>query len=409
MELTKLIWPWQAGRQFLSDSSEPVEIVRPGQWSPGTSRFLGAQIVILNREYYGDVLIGAPDELPGRPILQIAHMSGIPHILKDDDSFVPQIRVPVDPVTALAWQMLREKSGSAGCAKHVKALEDIERISFFTRLQADRLTRKCAELVEIHDANDKNWNETLYIMLARSLGTTINKKAFQQLAERVRYNYILRERSELQHIESMLLGTSGLLDLYNDDSYIRTLKKHYEHLRNKYSLVAMPAGAWKTNENKAGGHPVLRIVQMASLLVKRDRLLDDVLACRTVADIQALFRVEASEYWSKHFTPGNPTHYRPKRIGADTANMLGINLVATMLRAYGDYLNDERMREAAIGLLEKIAHEDNKVTVPWREAGVHMECAFDSQAIIELHNIHCKEGRCSECDIARRVIRKTLG
>ncbi len=388
-----MIWPWHAGRRFDPDCGGPVEIIAAGEWDEEAKRFVGAKVMKGGENHNGDIVIGKPDG--GRsPILQVVGEGETQHFFESDNmSFVPQITLKVDEVTCMAWQMLREGANNAGCAGHIKAMTDAERVSILSSLQADRLKRKCDELWTIHEKHEKNWNETAYIMLARSLGTTSNKEAFGELAQRVKYAWISRERNDIEVVEAMLLGTSGLLEIYGDDRYTRRLRSHFEHLRNKYSLTAMQPGAWKINENYKGGQPSARIIQLAAFLAEGEYLFDNTIACRTVEDVHRLFRSKQGQN---------------KRIGAFITNTLGINFVVTMQFSYGKYLGDEKMCEAALTLLEKTGYESNNLVNAWLKGGVKLESAFDSQAIIQLNNEYCIKGRCADCIIGRRVIRRVF-
>lgn len=428
MTLLGLVWQWQEGRQVqgAATGNEEREGVRVEVESAGrlaeSGRFAGAKIRIDGAAFHGDVLVGAPDGVFGEFILQVVDAPGVPRLLKGEQ-FVPQIVLPIDAVTRTMCDMLHEGAGKVGgftgvfgsgftadrehlCASHIRSLAQHERIALFTRLQTERLERKARDLREVFDACERNWSETMYVALSQGMGTTNNKLAFGELARRVKFGYILRERHDLELVEALLLGTAGLLEVYDDDKYIRRLKAHFEHLRGKYSLVAMDAGAWRVGRGAPNNHPVLRIAQMANLLSNNDFTLDKMVACRTASDVHELLRAEASEYWSTHFVPSRESGERVKRLGHFMANTLGINIVATMIFAWGEYLGDESVREAAIELLEKLRCEENSIVSPWLAAGVRLESAFDSQAIIQLHNEWCLKGRCTECPVGRKMLKK---
>ena len=55
------------------------------------------------------------------------------------------------------------------------------------------------------------------------------------------------------------------------------------------------------------------------------------MACRTEEEIRRLFCVEASDYWRTHHIPGIAGDDRPKRLGTFKANIIGINLVGTIV------------------------------------------------------------------------------
>lgn len=79
-----------------------------------------------------------------------------------------------------------------------------------------------------------------------------------------------------------------------------------------------------------------------------------------------------------------------------------------MMFAYADYTGDEKLKETALDLLEKINCEDNKFINAWRAGGVVMESAFDSQAMLQLNNEFCRKGLCWQCPVCKRVLRKAI-
>lgn len=400
-----VVWSWQQGRKIgdveVVDVGEEVENEENGAEGMPSVRFRGAKIAIHGAAFHGDVLVGAPDGVLEPPILQVVESQDTPRELSNQ-GFVPRAVLEIPSEVRKLYRELTIGHGAQTCGGHIASLEAHERLNFFSRLQFDRIRRKAAEVMQVFEACERSWNETMYVMLSQGLGTINNKGAFGVLARRVSFANIARERHDPEQVEAMLLGTAGLLDIYEEDKYIRRLRGHFEHLRAKYRLHAIDAGVWRVRGESPNGNPVLRIAQMANLLAGQDFLFDRMVACRTAADVQRLFASEASEYWSARFGGGG----EPKRLGVFMANTLGINIVATMIFAYGSYLGDEEMREAAIELLEKIKCEENSIVTPWRAAGVPMESAFDSQAVIQLHNEWCLKRRCVQCREGRKRLKR---
>lgn len=408
-ELLKMLWTLGEVGRFASADGSEVEIRKYGEYDGDSGRFNGAEVAIDGTVFKGEVVVGyeAPAAGYDNAILHaVAKQEGF--ILRLDGSPVTQIVVKTDPVAAVAYETLKEGCTGYGCGRHIAALPSHERVALFTRLMTDRLARKYSDIHAIYKNCEQNWNETMYVMLMRTMGDSKNKDAFTELARRISYKSILRERESIVYVEAMLLGASGLLNLYGDDPYIRELRSSFEYLRSKYSITPMNAGSWVISHNNPNNHPVIRIVQMASFLTSKDFLFNNLMRCRTVEDIQTLFRAEASQYWSTHYVPSQRSYDLPKRIGHFKANILGINLTVPMMFAYGDYMKDDELKLRSIELLEKITCESNRIVDSWRAGGVVMESAFDSQAILQLNNEYCLKALCWQCPIGKRVIRKTI-
>lgn len=201
----------------------------------------------------------------------------------------------------------------------------------------------------------------------------------------------------------MLIGASGLLEIYPHDEYILSLRRNFEYLSAKYGIVPMRASAWRLQRIRPNNFPILRLSQIASFLSSTREVMDRLFACRSGRDVYELFSAETSPYWLKHYIPGMESPAVTKRIGHMKCNLLAINLVAQMQFAYGSYIEREALRTSALSLLENTDAEDNSIIRPWRQHGVKPQSAFDSQALLQLSNEYCRRRRCSECPVGRRI------
>lgn len=412
-EFLKAVWRLLPMHNIAAIRDDRIGIRSYGEYDAATDRISRAEIEYDGEIYHGDILIGSwsgtykdNSNSYENIILQVV-MNPSAVILKSDGSPIPQAVLAVDHVLIAAYETMRKGAMDYYCGGHVARMDRHERIAMFTRLLFDRMERKCRDLTDIYNENDQNWNETMYVMLLRTMGDSKNKEAFTELARRVRYTAVSRERNSTTYVEAMLLGASGLLEIYDDDSYIRELKTTFDYLRQKYSIVPMEAGRWVISHTNPNNHPVLRIAQMATFLSTREFLFDNMMKCRTVEDIHRMFRAEASQYWSTHYIPSRPSYELPKRIGHFKATLLGINLTVPMMFAYADYTGDEKLKETALDLLEKINCEDNRFINAWRANGVVMESAFDSQAMLQLGNEFCLKELCWQCPVCKHILRKT--
>ena len=66
----------------------------------------------------------------------------------------------------------------------------------------------------------------------------------------------------------------------------------------------------------------------------------------------------------------------------------------------------DRLREAAIALLEQTPCERNRIVAGWQACGVEIGNAFDSQAMLELTRLYCGQKRCAECGLGKYLIKR---
>ncbi len=231
----------------------------------------------------------------------------------------------------------------------------------------------------------------------------VGLEPLERAAQRV-VQVVLRERLAPRAVEAMFFGASGLLTLYPHDAYTLDLARDFEYLAAKYDIEPLDAGVWELDEIRPANHPVLRLAQAAEFFIQDEFVMERAMSCRTEEDIRRLFCIEASAYWRTHHIPGIASDEHPKRLGAFKANIIGINLVSVLQFAYGSVTGRETLRDSALTLLERLPAEDNRYMRNWRNTGVSIRNAFESQALLQLATEYCPAKRCTECPVGRRIL-----
>lgn len=290
------------------------------------------------------------------------------------------------------------------CAIHIARLEAVERCKIYNQLTFERLMRKQGDIVRtLHSAAD-DWNEAMLITLLRYLGGAANKGAMERLAPLVSYRNLMRENNSVATLEAMLLGCAGLLDIYPEDSYIARLRHEFNHLAAKYNLSAMLAGEWQLTGIYPSTHPTLRIAQLAACLHDNAISMSRITECKFRDDVRRLFASRASEYWIEHAIPNIDPTQVSRHIGSFTSDILGINFVAQLTFAYGDYTDSNELKTRAITLLENLPAEDNRYMRIWNSQDGVARNAYESQALLQLSREYCSKRRCAECPLARQLM-----
>ena len=287
------------------------------------------------------------------------------------------------------------------CAKELLALDDSHRREAMAQLCFDRIGQKQEFLIDkFHDTD--NWNETVYLMLLRSLDIKANRKAYERLAQVLPYRYFSRVGYERHSVEALLLGSAGLLPrlflLLKDDSQVAELQSIYDYDSHKFGLEKMNFEDWQLTGHIGDNHHVIRLLQLASVLSQHEYLLNDILACRTRYDVEKLFCNSSVPKWAYRFMA---EEHNGGAFTRTKAQMLGINVVAQIQIFYSEYTMRADLDSRGFDLLEQLPAENNLFISRWAKLGVKAENALESQALLQLTKEYCATLRCDKCPLRR--------
>lgn len=287
------------------------------------------------------------------------------------------------------------------CAKELLALDSSHRREAMAQLCFDRIEQKQEFLMDkFHDT--ESWMETAYLMLLRSLDIKANRRSYERLAKILPYRYIVKAGFNRTSIEALLLGSAGLLqrlaEVYDADKEIAALKEVYDYESHKFSLDRMSIEEWQLSGHNGDNHPIIRLLQLASVLSQHEHLVDDLLNCRKREDVERLFRNSSVPRWAYRFLAEDSYG------GAFTrakAQMMGINVVAQLQIFYSEYTMRSDLDSRGIDLLECLPAEQNLFVSRWAKLGVKAENALESQALLQLTKEYCSKVACERCPLHR--------
>ena len=72
---------------------------------------------------------------------------------------------------------------------------------------------------------------------------------------------------------------------------------------------------------------------------------------------------------------------------------------------YGKYYDDKEYTRKAIHLLRSLPPEKNHLTKQWKQLGLPIKNAYDSQAALELYSQFCCPQKCLQCKIGASLVR----
>jgi hypothetical protein len=83
-----------------------------------------------------------------------------------------------------------------------------------------------------------------------------------------------------------------------------------------------------------------------------------------------------------------------------------INTVIPFLYSYGLHKGSELLCDRATRFLESLKAEDNYIIRQWRGAGLSVNTAADSQALIQLRKEYCDKRDCLRCRFAYEFLKR---
>lgn len=326
-----------------------------------------------------------------------------------DGSFIPTLELKnrVDDVLHLTYKKLMSSPEEIPCATSFGKISDLTKFSMLDRALSERLEIKAERVNQTLLRNNNNWEETVYQVLAKNFGFHVNADPFLQLAQNLPYKIILKHRDKLVQIEALLFGQAGFLQEAKHDEYTSILMREYDVLSRKYGLGngRLSTSQWKFLRLRPANFPTIRLAQFAWLLFTQRNLFSNLIETATDMRWKTFFHLHQSTYWLHHYQFNKETEDEIPTFGQMSVDNVLINSLVPILVAYGKSKDDQMLVDRAITILQQVKSESNKITRLWTSLGLKSKNAFDSQAMIELHNNFCLKHRCLECMMGVSLIK----
>lgn len=404
-----------------------VEIIDPGLPNNGAGPdFFNAKVKIDGTLWVGNVEIhdrSTDWEVHGHH-RDRAYDNVVLHVAGDVDCDVidsqgrsiPQIRLEVPRHVLENYAELSHEDRYPPCRHIIKSLPRLTVHSWMAALQTERLERKTADIRRRAELRGGDWEDACFITLARNYGFGVNGDAFEQWACRVPLAAVAHHRDDLFQIEAIFMGQAGLLDPMSiperyraqalADDYYKRLCTEYTYLSHKFNLSPMDYKQWKFLRLRPQNFPHIRISQLANLYHGRRMGLRALTECDTVDALRDMMRTHVTPYWETHYTFASESFKNEKQMSPFSLNLLLINTAIPMIFAYGRHTSDERLCERAGDMLDSLKPEGNHIIRMWRECGLDVRSASDTQALIQLKNEYCDRKDCLRCRFGYEYLKR---
>lgn len=343
-----------------------------------------------------------------------AYDSVILHVVQTDDmavtradgSAIPQLIIKCTPQAAARCNQLTASAPQdLPCRRLLSDIPSIYITDWLTALAYERLYVKSDRILHFVNEHHGAWAEAAYHSLARALGFGLNSQPFEQLANSLPLNFLMKHRDDLTACEALFFGQAGLLPppAPEEAPYITEIRQHYLFLADKFSLRCTHP-AWKMGRTRPQNLPHRRIAYLAQFICYSGGFIDELECARTLEDMRDVFDHPLIGFWASHYTFSPAREKSSRAISRQSIDRLLINLAIPLLHARAVWRGDIDGASSVIELLEKIPPEDNSVTRLFAQAGIINRDAFISQAIIQLRREYCEKKKCIYCRFGHRML-----
>lgn len=382
--------------------------------------FTGARIHINGQKWVGNVEIHvkASDWYSHGHDSDRAYDSVILHVVAVDDarikrsdgSEIPQTVVTMPPDFFITYAQLTADLRGTRCASLIPELPSMVKIDWLGTLAIERLQLKAGRLLEYYNSTGSDWEQAVFIALARGLGFGLNGQPFEMLAKNLPLKYVYHHADDLMQVEALLLGQAGLLEpqKYMFDEYYQSLCREYFFLARKYGLRPIRSDIWKYARTRPQNFPHRRIAMLAKALHDGVRFSSGLASADGDIDkLMDFFDWRLDGFWGRHCSFGNPEEevIMPRTLSDASKELLIINVAAPFYYAHAKLTGNYELGERGANMLERLDAERNSKIAAWRACGIEAEDALRSQALIHLRDEYCDRNRCLECRFGHYFLR----
>lgn len=404
---------------LLTTNNELITIINSGQHNTDAGPdFFNGKVVIDSTTWAGniEIHINSSDWLAHKHQHDKAYENVVLHVVFNDDKVINDVNNNPIPTLELKNLInidliaknnyLQASKDWIACQNQINKVDKFTINTWLNRLAVERLERKSEEIQITLQQNKNDWEQTFYQYLFKYFGLKVNALPFEQLAINTPIK-IAEKHNQLISIEALYFGQAGFLEDNIEDEYYIRLQKEYHFLKAKFSLQLIDKSLWKLLRLRPANFPTIRISQLANLLNNETRLFSKILDAKSVKEIEKLFKVAASEYWSTHYQFGvEAEKSSTKKVGETLINTLIINVVVPFLFVYGKQKQDEKLIDKALNFLENVKSESNAIIIKWNELNVVSNNAMQSQALLELKNNYCSQKKCLNCNVGSKILQQ---
>lgn len=416
-----LVWKYRLLNQLdcYSTNGEEIQIISPGTHNEKDAGpdFSTAKIKVGDTLWVGNVEIHikTSDWYNHLHHLDKAYQSVVLHVVYEDDCGdiegtkrfpIVELKKCVDPSVWQRIYQIEASKSKIACSKWLNQITSMDWAGWQDRLLIERFERKAKEVSVLFELNQKNWEKVVFQLIAKSIGGRVNKEPFLILSRLVPLEVLLKHKSDLLGLESILFGVAGMLNENFKDAYPNKLKREYAFYKQKFGLQEMENHWWKWMRLRPSAFPTIQIAIFASLIHNTNQL-ENLFGLRDFKKFKKTIQNSTvlSPYWENHYKFDKPTKEKVKNWGVDLLKRIFINAVVPFQIAKKESFGEIGF-EKELDTLNQLKFEDNAIIREWTEHQVPISTSYESQAMLQLYNDYCSQKKCLNCNIGLKVLKQ---
>ena len=421
-DFLSFIWQFRqyVAQNLATTAGELLQVLQVGQPNKHAGPdFFNAKIIVAGTTWSGNVEIHVrssewnghgheQDQAYNNVILHVVLENDLP-VKRADGSFMPTLELK----SIFHQHILENYNGLVEvrrpfpCYAQMGSVDQLVMQGAFSRALVERMEFKSREVQDKLTHHKGDWEATFNFFLARSFGFKVNSLPFELLATSFDMQLYSKYRDAPLQTEALIFGQAGFLNRPFSDPYPEQLRREYLFLKQKLNLQPIEQSLWKFLRMRPTGFPTVRIAQFAALMNRSEHLFSKVLHGGDLDYMKSIFsQLPIHSYWHGHYHFEKQAPAFVPQLGMASIESIIINAVCLIMFSYGRIMDQEKYMNKALHFLEQLAPENNHILRQYKTAGVKIESAFASQAILQLNRNYCSKMRCLQCGIGVSILKK---
>jgi len=378
--------------------------------------FFNAQIKIGNQKWAGNVEIHikSSDWYVHHHEKDPAYENVILHVVWEHDTEIfskNNTEIPVlvlkdyvSPEVLHNYHSLLSLKSWISCEKQIAQIDEFVFKNWQERLFFERLERKSKFIYDLLEETNGDWESVLFSLLAKNFGLNTNGNTFLQIAKAIPFSIVRKESFEIENLEALLFGTSGLLDSEKEDLYFNDLKMRYFYLLHKYQLGKVYTDPLQFFKHRPDNFPTIRLSQLAQLYNKNQNLFSQIIILKSASAVYELLNAATSLYWENHYQFDKESPKKSKPLSRSFIDLLIVNTIIPLQFAYSNRIGECNAEELIL-FMNEVSPEKNAVIDKFESFGVLSKTAFETQTLLELKNEYCNNKACLRCALGIELLK----